>query len=229
MVNSSKSPDSPKSPEDKQAAEPGQKDWDAIRKKADALAAEEMKTPEATGEKAEKSATSETTEPETPESLTYPDHDALEAKLTEWEQKAHEYRDQAHRLAAELDNVQKRQMQELSKVKRFGTLNLAKDLVSLFDSFDAALATEGPDEGPFKAMQEGILMLRAAFMDTLKKHQVEEIDPIGGQFDPHAHEAIMMSPSDEKPGTILQVLQKGFQLHDRLLRPARVVVAKAKE
>lgn len=207
---------------------PKSKDWDAIREKAEALA-ESSETQADQSNIAPKGPEADTPVMAQPEALEYPDHEQLEHQLTESEQLAHEYKDKAMRLAAEMENLRKRQEQETIKMKRYGALGLAKDLVALFDSFDGALSVEGADEGPFKAMREGIVLLRESFIDTLKKHHVEEVNPLGEKFDPQYHEAMLMAPSDQPPGTIIEVLQKGFRLHDRVLRPARVIVAKTEE
>lgn len=146
----------------------------------------------------------------------------LEEKLTLAEQKAHENWEKAVRLTAEIENERRRAEQKLSNALRFGSEKLAQDLIPVVDSLEYAL--QAADE----TTREGIALTMKMFIDVLAKHQVTQIDPVGELFNPQYHEAMSAQISaDVAPNTILMVFQKGYQLNDRVIRPARVIVSKA--
>ena len=131
------------------------------------------------------------------------------------------------RLAAELDNVRKRSQREVENAHRFGVERLAQSLLPVVDSFEAALNADNLELDTLLEGQRATLrLIHQAFVDA----GIELIDPHGEPFNPELHEAISMlaSPSAE-PDSVIDVVQKGYSLHTRLLRPARVVVAKAPE
>jgi molecular chaperone GrpE len=130
------------------------------------------------------------------------------------------------RLAAELDNVRKRNARELEKARNFGVEGLAGELLSVADSLEMALAT-GADAPPETLLEGGRNTLKQ-LQSAMEKYGVTELYPEGEPFDPAFHEAMTMQPSDTaEPDTVLTVVQRGYQLNGRLLRPARVIVAKA--
>lgn len=132
------------------------------------------------------------------------------------------------RAHAEMDNVQKRSAREIEKSRRFALERFAKDLVPVIDSLDQALANDSAEPEPEEARPDGLRLVYRQLVDVLERHGLEVLDPAGQPFDPSWHEAMTMQPSGEvEPNTVLQVLQKGFRLHDRLLRPARVIVSRA--
>jgi len=130
------------------------------------------------------------------------------------------------RLRAEMDNREKRLEREMAKTRKFAVERLVGDLIPVLDSMDQALASaQGEDGG---AGLEGMELTRKQALKVLGDHGLEVLDPLGEAFDPTWHEAITTQPSEEQPAdTVLQVLQKGYRLSERLIRPARVIVAKA--
>ncbi len=150
----------------------------------------------------------------------------LEKVLNEAEQKAQENWDKALRAMAELENVKRRAERDISSAHKYALDRFVDQLIPVMDSLDQALLSCGEDA---QAMREGIMLTQKMFADVLKKFDVVIIDPaLGDAFDANLHEAMMMQESkDAKPNTVLTVIQKGYRLHDRLVRPARVMVAKA--
>lgn len=128
------------------------------------------------------------------------------------------------RAVAELDNVRKRAARDVEAARRSGVERLAGELLGIVDSLEMGLETAGKAsaESLLAGKQATLRLLRAAF----DKFGVELVDPVGQPFDPQLHEAMSMQPSTTAiPGSVLAVLQKGYRLGDRLLRPARVIVA----
>jgi len=124
------------------------------------------------------------------------------------------------RTRAEMENLQKRAERELDKARKFATESLLKDLVPVIDSLDQGMESGGGDH-------EGMALTRKLLLDTLNRHGLELIDPAAEPFDPQWHEAMSMQPSDEyAPDTVIMVLQKGYSLKGRVVRPARVIVSR---
>ena len=124
------------------------------------------------------------------------------------------------RTRAEMDNLQKRSERELDKARKFATESLLKDLVPVIDSLDQGMESGDGDH-------QGMTLTRKLLLDTLTRHGLEMIDPAGQPFDPQWHEAMSMQPSEEHaPDTVLMVLQKGYSLKGRVVRPARVIVSR---
>ena len=133
-------------------------------------------------------------------------------------------RDALLRTRAEMDNMEKRSRRELEKARKFQLEALMRELLPVIDALDQAL--DGADES--ETAHEGMVLTRKLLLQTLEKHGLELIDPAGEPFDPQWHEAMSMQPTDEaEPDTVMMVLQKGYRLHDRLLRAARVIVARS--
>lgn len=129
------------------------------------------------------------------------------------------------RMQAEMDNREKRLEREMVKTRKFAIERLVSDLIPVLDSMDQALAATGGGDAPGS---EGLELTRKQALKVLTGHGLDVLDPVGEAFDPTWHEAIATQPSeDQPPDTVLQVLQKGYRLNDRLVRPARVIVAKA--
>ncbi|OEH47813.1 Protein GrpE [Legionella parisiensis] len=158
-------------------------------------------------------------------SLDHPSYVELSEKLTLAEQQAHENWEKAVRAQAELDNVRRRAEREVTNAHRYGVEKLITDLLPVIDSLEQALQLAVKAEDA--SMHEGLELTLKLFMDVLKKFDVQQIDPTGAPFDPQLHEAmsIQVAP-DAEPNTVLTVFQKGYKLSDRVIRPARVVVAK---
>jgi molecular chaperone GrpE len=150
----------------------------------------------------------------------------IEEQLRAAEMKAAEHHDAWLRAKAEAENIRKRAQEDVAKAHKFGVERFATDLLAVKDSLEAALATEG---ATVESMRGGVELTLRQLEATFEKHQLREIDPAGEKFDPHRHQAISALPSEKEPNTVINVLQKGYSLNDRVIRPALVTVAKAKE
>ncbi|RUR09886.1 nucleotide exchange factor GrpE [Legionella sp. km772] len=157
--------------------------------------------------------------------LDHPNYAELEEKLTLAEQKAHENWEKSVRAVAELDNVRRRMEREVANAHKYGAEKLISALLPIVDSLEQALQLA--EKGGDTAMHEGLELTMKLFVDVLQKFDVTMLDPIGEIFDPQQHEAMAMQPAaDVAPNTVIAVFQKGYKLSDRIIRPARVVVAK---
>jgi molecular chaperone GrpE len=164
---------------------------------------------------------------DTPNTTNTPETTELESvrsKLNATEQELNNYK---LRLA-DFENARKRLLRDAEVERKYATESLARDLLAALDNLDRALgvAKTAGDAGP---LVSGVSATANQFLDILKRHGVTRIEcPPGTAFDPNLHQAVMEQPtSDFKPGQIVQVLQQGFMLHDRVLRAASVIVAKA--
>ncbi len=141
-------------------------------------------------------------------------------------------RDQALRAVAEAENTRRRVERERGDAVRYAAIPLLRDLVKVADNLARALAAL-PEESvqgqeQLKSFRDGVVLTERELLAGLQRHQVARIDPLGEAFDPNLHEAMMEIPDAEKaPGTVVQVLEVGWKLHDRLIRPARVAVSRA--
>ncbi|MGE5097882.1 MAG: nucleotide exchange factor GrpE [Betaproteobacteria bacterium] len=149
----------------------------------------------------------------------------LEAKLGEAIADAEKLREDWLRAKAETDNVRRRSQEDVAKAHRFGIEGFASALLSVKDSLDAALTVENTSVESFK---EGVELTSRQLESAFEKFAIRAIDPKGEKFDPHRHQAISQIQSDAEPNTVVTVLQKGYLLHDRVLRPALVVVSAPK-
>ena len=150
----------------------------------------------------------------------------LEARLAAATAEGEKVREDWLRAKAETDNVRRRAAEDVAKAHRFGLESFAGALLAVKDSLDAALTVENTSIESFK---EGVELTARQLETVFQKFAVKEISPQGEKFDPHRHQAISQVESPEEPGTVVSVLQKGYLLHDRVLRPALVVVAKARD
>jgi molecular chaperone GrpE len=126
------------------------------------------------------------------------------------------------RLAAEFDNFRKRSAREQAAMSSRAGERLVKELLPILDDLGRAL--EAASEHEEAKLEDGVRLVHRSLADVLQKEGLAEIDT-HGKFDPHVHEALLSQPSDEEEGTVIEVVQKGYKLGDRILRPARVVVA----
>lgn len=143
------------------------------------------------------------------------------------EARAAEYLDHARRLAAEFDNFRKRAARDHEAAAARATERIVQDLLPVLDDLiraDEALAERGDDVA---VVRDGVALTLRNLRGTLERHGIGEIDPLGEPFDPHAHEALLQQPSDAPEGTVIQVLQRGYRSGERIVRPARVIVAAA--
>lgn len=136
-------------------------------------------------------------------------------------------KDAALRAQADAMNVQRRAEQEIEKARKFALERFCGDLLSVVDNLERALESSGDEQGQ-GALTEGIELTRKGFMDVLAKYGVEAVDPIGQPFDPETAQAMsMVEQPDVEPNSVVAVMQKGYLLNGRLLRPAMVMVSKA--
>ena len=136
-------------------------------------------------------------------------------------------KDAALRAQADAMNVQRRAEQEVEKARKFALERFCGDLLSVVDNLERALESSGDEQGS-AAVAEGVDLTRKGFMDVLAKHGVEAVDPQGEPFDPETAQAMsMVEQPDVEPNSVVAVMQKGYLLNGRLLRPAMVMVSKA--
>ncbi len=153
----------------------------------------------------------------------------LEGLLEDARTKADEHWNQCLRLQAELDNLRKRAERDVANAHKFGLEKIISELLPVKDSLEMgiAAAAEGGSIDPAKLMEGSELTLKM-LGDTLGKFSVVEVNPQGEKFNPEFHQAMSMQPrEDVEPNTVVAVVQKGYLLNDRLIRPAMVMVAKA--
>lgn len=154
-----------------------------------------------------------------------PEAEMLAAQVEELEQNLADARDQSLRTAAEAQNIRRRAEQESEKARKFALEKFVKELLPVVDSLEKALDAMG--EEATEAHREGVSMTLKMQRDVLEKFGVESVDPHGEPFDPQVHEAMTMVPNpDMEPNTVMDVIQKGYLLNGRLVRPAMVVVSK---
>ncbi len=161
------------------------------------------------------------------EGLEFPSREKLEAQLARMECKIDEYKTQYLRAQADMDNLRKRTEREKADIIKFASKQLITDLLPVADSLIHGL--EGPvsEDPQVKSMRDGMSLTLDLLHNTLAKHGVQVINPNSGDpFDPALHEAMSVQAVPEaKPDTVIQVLQRGYQLNGRVLRGARVIVA----
>lgn len=151
---------------------------------------------------------------------------AAEQRLAELEAKHAEVADAYLRAKAEGENIRRRSEEELSKARKFAVESFAESLLPVKDSLEAALAI--PNATP-EQMLEGVHATLRQLGSALERHKVVEINPQAAtKFDPHQHQAISVVPADQEPNTVVTVLQKGYLIAERVLRPALVTVATSK-
>ena len=150
----------------------------------------------------------------------------LEARLAEAQAEAEKLRNEWLRAKADTENVRRRGAEDVAKAHKFGIEGFAGALLAVKDSLDAAMVVENTSVESFK---EGVELTAKQLDSVFEKFAIKAINPQGEKFDPHKHQAISQVESDQEPNTVVSVLQKGYLIHDRVLRPALVMVAKAKE
>jgi molecular chaperone GrpE len=150
----------------------------------------------------------------------------LESRVAAVEAERDEYLNDLKRLAADFDNYRKRVARDQESLIARAHERLVKELLPVLDDLERALVAAEEHAGA--QLEEGVRLVHQALFQTLRQQGLEEIDT-GGRFDPHVHEALLTQPSDAEEGSVLDVLQKGYRLGDRVLRPARVVVSAGHE
>ncbi|MDR5861133.1 nucleotide exchange factor GrpE [Halomonas eurihalina] len=162
------------------------------------------------------------------ESTDNPEAEVLAAKVEELEQSLADAKDQSLRAAAEAQNIRRRAEQEAEKARKFALEKFVKELLPVVDSLEKAL--DAMQDGASETHREGVSMTLKLQLDVLGKFGVEVVDPAGEPFDPQYHEAVTMVPNAElDPNSVMDVIQKGYLLNGRLVRPAMVVVSQASE
>ncbi len=155
------------------------------------------------------------------------DQESIVQELEQMQQKVAEYHDKMLRMQAEMENLRKRTERDLSNAHKYGIEKFANELLQVKDSLELGLSAGDADA---TKLLEGTELTLKMLSSVLQKFAVQEIDPCGEMFDPNLHQAMTTQESDEyPPNTVLSVMQKGYTLNDRLLRPAMVIVAKAVE
>ena len=150
---------------------------------------------------------------------------SLEEMVRQAELKAEEHHDAWLRAKAETENVRRRAQDDIAKASKFAADKFAQAMLPVKDSLEAALATETPS---MESLKSGTELTLKQLVAAFEKSNLKEINPLGEKFDPNFHQAISMVEAEQEPNTVVTVLQKGYLLAERVLRPALVIVAKAK-
>ena len=155
-----------------------------------------------------------------------------EQQIAALELEVGDLKDRLLRAVAEAENTRRRSERERENSRRYASENLARDMLSVLDNLGRALdaVTNDPaakEEGSFKAFVDGVMMTEKELLNAFERQKIETLNPLGEPFDPNLHQAMFEAPSEEyESGLVMQVVAKGYQLHDRLLRPAMVGVSK---
>jgi molecular chaperone GrpE len=155
-----------------------------------------------------------------------PVENGLEEKLAALEAERDEYLNDLKRVAAEFENYRKRAVRDQESLVERAHERLVKELLPVLDDLERALAAAEDHEEA--TLEEGVRLVHRELAAALAHEGLAEIET-NGHFDPHVHEALLSQPSSEEEGSVIEVVQKGYRLGDRVLRPARVVVAAAQE
>ncbi len=187
---------------------------------ADALAAEQADKPEPadrTDQTAPADATDQAASPEA----------QLQAEIVALKAKADEHWDRLLRTQAEMENLRKRSQRDIENAHKFALEGFASDLLGVKDSLEMGLNAASQEDGEAGGIREGTELTLKLLTQTLEKYNIIEINPLGDKFDPELHQAMnMLEDPNVAPNTVVMVIQKGYQLNGRLLRPALVSVAK---
>jgi molecular chaperone GrpE len=157
---------------------------------------------------------------------------SVDARLAAIESELAETKDRLLRALAETENVRRRAERERSDASKYGAASFAKDLLNVADNLRRALDAAGEDEGDerMKALLQGVAATERELLAAFERHGIRRIDPAGERFDHNLHQAMFeVENTGQAPGTVVQVLQPGYVMHDRLLRPAMVGVAKGQQ
>lgn len=153
------------------------------------------------------------------------EHDWTEDELSKAQQDLAKHKEAMLRMQAEMDNLRKRLMRDLEKSRKLALEKIMKDLLQVWDSMERGLDASGGTP-TVESLKEGQELTMKLLEKVMQDHNLEVFDPIGEPFDPEFHQAMTLLPSaDVEENTVIEVLQKGFRLHDRLIRPAMVIVS----
>lgn len=166
-------------------------------------------------------------EPVEREQLTHPAYEEIQKQLTEAEEKASQYWERMLRMQAETDNMQRRVERDIANAHKYALEKFVLELLPVVDSLERAIVSHVQDESGAGSLLDGVSLTLKMFNTAMEKFGVEQVNPEGQPFNPELHQAVStQSDPDIKPGTVINVLQKGYLLNKRLIRPAMVVVAK---
>lgn len=140
-------------------------------------------------------------------------------------------RDEVLRVQAEMQNLRRRTEQDIEKAHKYGQERLSNELLAVMDNLERALQVEmDREDESVKALLQGVELTLKSFVDCFRKFGIEQVDPLGAPFDPQLHQAMTMQENPNvEPDTVTAVMQKGYTLHGRVIRPAMVMVSKAPE
>ena len=154
----------------------------------------------------------------------------LHAELEAAKQTIEDQKDSVVRAAAEVENIRRRTAQDVEKAHKFALEKFASELLPVLDNLERAIEFADKENDAIKSVIEGVEMTAKSFVDAVAKFGVEVVSPQGETFNPEFHQAMSIQPSAEvEPNTVIAVMQKGYLLNGRLLRPAMVMVSKAAE
>ena len=166
--------------------------------------------------------TPQSTEPDTPPVDVMP---SLEERLRQAELNAQEHHDAWLRAKADAENARRRALDEIDKARKFALDKFAADLLPVKDSLEAALATG--DNASIESLKSGVELTLKQLVGVFERNSIKELNPLGEKFDPNYHQAIATVEAEGEPNSVASVLQKGYALNDRVVRPALVTVVKA--
>ena len=152
---------------------------------------------------------------------------SIEEQLTQARETIKDYWDQMMRLRAEIENNRKRAERDIENAHKYALRQFVEELLPVIDSMEMGHAAAVAENATLESIREGSTLTINMFFQVLEKNGLEQIDPLGEKFDPDRHQAIsMVEVEGAEPNTVIEVMQKGFALNDRLVRPAMVVVAR---
>lgn len=153
--------------------------------------------------------------------------ETMEQQLEKAQATIKDYWDQMMRLRAEIENNRKRAERDVENAHKYALKNFVENLLPIIDSMEMGQTAAAADNATLESIREGTALTMTMFVQVLEKNGLEQIDPLGEKFDPERHQAIsMIEAEDAESSSVIEVMQKGFLLNDRLVRPAMVVVAK---
>ena len=152
----------------------------------------------------------------------------LQEQLEAAEAAAGMARDELLRVQAEMQNLRRRTEQDIEKAHKFGQEKFSTELLAVMDNLErSAAAAEASEDEAVQAIKEGVELTLKGFKDCFKRFNIEAVDPLGEPFDPQLHQAMSIQESpDAEPNSVIAVMQKGYTLHGRVIRPAMVMVSK---
>lgn len=155
------------------------------------------------------------------------DENSLENQLIKAQEEAAQNLDKSLRAAAELENMRRRAQKDVESAHKFAIEKFAREILDILDSVDLGIKASNEENATVETIREGMNLIQQQFNSTLEKLNIEVIDAMGTKFNPDYHEAMTTVPNpDLEPNTVMDIIQKGYTLNQRLLRPSRVIVSK---